>query len=146
MSDERKYRHRGYQDSGDRDRPTRGAPPPHEKKEGPRGRGLGSPTETVFRCNSCGEKRLLTEDLPFDATCTKCGTDLHTCNNCSNFDTSKHWECSKAELIPARVVKKRLRNECPQFTPKATQEFAREADPAKPKPSDARSAFDALFK
>jgi len=144
MSDDRKYRIRGYQDSGDRDRPTRGSAPPHEKKEGPRGRGLGSPTATVFRCNSCGEKRILTEDIPPDATCTKCGADLHTCNNCSHFDTSFRWECRQAEHLPARIAKKRDRNDCTQFTPKATQEFAREAE--KPKPNDARSAFDALFK
>lgn len=144
MSDERKYRHRGYQDSGDRDRPSRSAPPPHEKKEGPRGRGLGSPTETVFRCGSCGEKRLLVDDLPSDATCMKCGADLHTCSNCTQFDTSVHWECRKAELLPARVAKKRDRNDCAQWTAKATQEFAREAE--KPAPTTARSAFDALFK
>jgi hypothetical protein len=144
MSDDRKYRIRGYQDSGDRDRPTRGSAPPREQKEGPRGRGLGAPTETVFRCANCGEKRVMVEDLPADAACAKCGADLHTCSNCSSFDTSVHWECRKNELIPARVAKKRDRNDCPQFTPKAAQEFAKEAE--KPTPSDARSAFDALFK
>ena len=145
MADGPKYRQRGYQDSGDRGAPSsRGPQPPREKKEGPRGRGLGAPSETVFRCAACSEKRPLFEEIPVDATCTRCGADLHTCSNCINFDTSVHWECRRHAEIPARVPKKRDRNECPLFTPKATQEFAKDSD--KPSPGDARSAFDALFK
>lgn len=145
MSDGPKYRQRGYQDSGDRDaRSPRGPQAPREKKEGPRGRGLGAPSETVFRCAACGEKRPVFEEIPVDATCTRCGADLHTCSNCINFDTSVRWECRRFQEIPARVPKKRDRNECPLFTPKTTQEFAKDSD--KPSPGDARSAFDALFK
>jgi hypothetical protein len=145
MSDERKYRHRGYQDSGGSPDQSRGPQgPPREKKEGPRGRGLGAPSETVFRCARCGEKRSVLEEIPVDATCAKCGTDLHTCSNCIHFDTSVRWECRKHEEVPARIVKKSTRNECPHFTPKAAQEFAKES--GKGNPGDARSAFDALFK
>ena len=145
MSDERKYRHRGYQDSGGSPDPSRGPQgPPREKKEGPRGRGLGAPSETVFRCARCGEKRSVLEEIPVVATCAKCGTDLHTCSNCIHFDTSVRWECRKHEEIPARIVKKSTRNECLLFTPKTVQEFAKESD--KGNPGDARSAFDALFK
>ena len=149
MSDERKYRHRGYQDSGGSPDPSRGPQgPPREKKEGPRGRGLGAPSETVFRCARCGEKRSVLEEVPVDATCARCGTDLHTCSNCIHFDTSARWECRKHEEVPARIVKKSTRNECPLFTPKAAQEFAKESDKGNPgsSPGDARSAFDALFK
>ncbi|MEO6195722.1 MAG: hypothetical protein ABIS20_22090, partial [Thermoanaerobaculia bacterium] len=74
----------------------------------------------------------------------RCGADLHTCSNCINFDTSVRWECRRYEEIPARVPKKRDRNECPLFTPKLAQEFRKDSD--KPSPGDARSAFDALFK
>ena len=148
MSDEQKYRQRGYKDSERRDeRPRPGLQGPREKKDGPRGRGLGAPTESVFRCAACGEKRpmiLGDEPLPFDATCAKCGADLHTCSNCVNFDTSVHWECRKNAEIPARVPKKRDRNDCPLFSPKVAQEFGKESDKASP--GDARSAFDALFK
>ena len=122
MSDDTKYRQRGYKDSERKDERPRSAPQgPREKKDGPRGRGLGAPGESVFRCAACGEKQLiiLGEDpLPFDATCAKCGADLHTCSNCVNFDTSVHWECRKNAEIPARIAKKRDRNECPLFTPK----------------------------
>jgi hypothetical protein len=144
MSDDRKYRQRGYQDSGPRDVRSRLPQGPREKKEGPRGRGLGRPAETVFRCAACGEKRPLFDEIPFDATCTRCGADLHTCSNCVNFDTAVRWECRRWEEIPARVPKKRDRNECTLFTPKTAQEFGKDSD--KPSPGDARAAFDALFK
>ena len=146
MSDGPKYRQRGYKDSERDERPRPGLQGPREKKDGPRGRGLGAPSEAVFRCNACGEKRLilLGDVLPPDATCAKCGADLHTCSNCIHFDTSVRWECRKNAEIPARVAKKRDRNECPLFTPKLVQEFGKDSD--KPSPGDARSAFDALFK
>jgi hypothetical protein len=107
---------------------------------------LGAPSEAVFRCTACGEKRLimLGDVLPPDATCAKCGADLHTCSNCIHFDTSVHWECRKNAEIPARIAKKRDRNDCALFTPKLAQEYAKDA--AKGSPGDARSAFDALFK
>ena len=147
MSDGPKYRQRGYQDSDRRDeRPRPGLQGPREKKDGPRGRGLGAPSESVFRCAACGEKQLLMPDepLPLDATCRKCNADLHTCSNCVSFDTGVRWECRRHPEVPARVPKKRDRNECPLFTPKLAQEFAKDSD--KPAPGDARSAFDALFK
>src|SRR5262245_14057788 len=145
MSDDRKYRQRGYQDSGPRDgRPRPGLQGPREKKEGPRGRGLGAPSESVFRCAACGEKRPLLDEVPFDATCARCGADLHTCSNCVHFDTSARWECRKNAELPARIAKKRDRNECPLFTPKLVQEFTKDSD--KPSPGDARSAFDPLYK
>jgi hypothetical protein len=142
MSDERKYRQRGYQDSGGSGERPRGPQPPREKKEGPRGRGLGAPTETVFRCAACGEKRALAEELPVDATCGRCGADLHSCANCQHFDTGSHWECR--QTIPARVARKRDRNDCALFASKAVQEFGQDRD--KPAPTDAKAAFDALFK
>lgn len=144
MSDDRKYRQRGYKDTGDRPDRSRSSQGPPPKKDGPRGRGLGAPGETVFRCARCGEKRPVLEEIPVDATCARCGNDLHTCSNCIHFDTSARWECRKHEEVPARVVKKSTRNECPLFTPKTAQEFGKDSD--KGNPGDARSAFDALFK
>ncbi|MFY9826756.1 MAG: hypothetical protein WAM82_35710 [Thermoanaerobaculia bacterium] len=146
MSDGQKYRQRGYKDSERDEKPRPGLQGSREKKDGPRGRGLGAPSESVFRCAACGEKRLimLGDVLPPDATCAKCGADLHTCSNCIHFDTSVRWECRKNAEIPARIAKKRDKNDCAAFTPKLAQEFAKDSD--KPSPGDARSAFDALFK
>jgi hypothetical protein len=142
MSDAPKYRQRGYKDS-ERSEERRGSAPqgPREKKEGPRGRGLGAPTETAFRCGACGERQVVTE-VAMDALCGKCGQPLHTCNNCVHFDTATRWECR--QTIPARVAKKREANSCTLFTAKTVQEFGQERD--RPSPGDARSAFDALFK
>ncbi|HKH46442.1 MAG TPA: hypothetical protein VKM72_17410 [Thermoanaerobaculia bacterium] len=141
MSD-RKYRQSGYQNDAPRE--SRAPQGPREKKEGPRGRGLGGPTETVFRCARCGEQRAIADAVEHDTACAKCHTDLHTCSNCVHFDTSVRWECRKFEEIPARIVKKSTRNECTFFTPKEAQEVGRQHDRETPK--DARSAFDALFK
>jgi hypothetical protein len=145
MADDRKYRQRGYQDADrpqDRPRGPRGPQgPPRERPEGPRGRGLGAPTETVFRCNACGAKQELSGELAAEALCA-CGAALHSCSNCTHFDTSARWECRQAAAIPARVAKKSAGNTCAAFAPKATQEFGKE----RRDPSDPRAAFDALFK
>lgn len=77
--------------------------------------------------------------MAYDATCSGCGSDLHTCTNCSQFDSSAPNECRKP--IPAPVMKKAKRNDCDLFEPKVTQEF----DTDKPSPDDARAAFDSLF-
>jgi predicted RNA-binding Zn-ribbon protein involved in translation (DUF1610 family) len=145
MSDEPKYRQRGYKDSerqsggGERGRAPQG---PREKKEGPRGRGLGAPTETAFRCAACGERQLSPE-IEVTAVCPKCGQPLHTCSNCMHFDTSVRWECRQP--IPARVAKKTAANDCTFFAAKTVQEFAKDRDrPANR--DDPRAAFDALFK
>src|SRR3954467_13180686 len=93
MSDGPKYRQRGYKDS-ERSEARRGSAPqgPREKKEGPRGRGLGAPTATAFRCGACGERQVSAE-VAMEAVCGKCGQSLHTCSNCIHFDTSTRWEC-----------------------------------------------------
>lgn len=139
MSD-RKYRQSGYQDSGHserRDRPKRtgGRPDPTLK---PRGRGLGKPTDTVFRCAMCGHKEVVAE-LTQASTCGKCGTDLHTCTHCKAFDTSAPGECRKdAEYVASKAKG----NSCGDFEPRLTREFAAESPDT---PSDAKAAFDSLF-
>ncbi len=154
MSDERKYRHRGYQDSGDSRSSSapRGSQPPRPKPDGPRGRGLGAPTEAVFRCAVCGAKRQVSlepghADFPaVDATCGGCGTALHSCTHCIQFDSAVHWECRRAADLPARVAKKNAANDCALWVPKTAQEFGADRDrPAAPS-NDPRAAFDALFK
>jgi hypothetical protein len=145
---DRKYRHRGYQDEERREekRPAAEGEAPRERPEGPRGRGLGAPTVTVFRCRMCGTKQQMTGSLPFEATCTNCGNDLHTCSNCVHFDTSRPNECRKPVL--QRVTSKSKRNTCELFTPNTVQEFASDRPSAggDAASSSPRDAFDALFK
>ena len=142
MSD-RKYGHRGYLDS-DRDRgdSRRGPRGPRERKPGPRGRGLGKPTATVFRCAVCGEKQMPGTPIGLESQCWKCNADLHTCTNCRHFDSSAPGECRAS--APEYVVSKAKRNSCELFEAKASQEFAE--DLGGDTPSDAKAAFDALFK
>lgn len=139
MSD-RKYKQRGYQEDAGGGEGRRGSRPPRERREGPRGRGLGAPTATVFRCAVCGAKQEAPGAGAAAATCVQCGTDLHTCTHCAHFDTSQPNECR--EPVPVRIKAKSKRNECELFAPKAAQEFEAGHESA----SDAKAAFDALFK
>lgn len=141
----RKYGQRGYQED-DRETPEKRSPskprPSGESRHSPlkpRGRGLGKPTATVFRCAVCGHQQSVT--FGEDSVCGQCGTDLHTCTHCTFFDTSATFECRKPITEP--VMSKAKRNQCELFEPKATQEFAKEEGPG---PTKGKAAFDALFK
>ena len=134
----RKYRQQGYQDD-DRE-PRRGTQGPRPRREGPRGRGLGKPTATRFNCARCGN-HVLDHEVASDATCKECGSDLHTCTNCTYFDSSAPSECRKP--VEVRIAKKAHRNACELFEAKTVQEFASDSEGVAP--SDAKSAFDDLF-
>lgn len=143
MSDDRKYRHRGYQDT-DRDsgrRPT--GPRPPRDEGAPRGRGIDQDKAVVFRCKHCGEKVIDLDSIGVSAVCRKCGKALHACSQCANFDTSARFECSKP--IPARIPSKHAANECTFFSPAKTFDLTGSRG-AVATPDDARAAFDALFR
>ena len=144
---DRKYRHRGYMDSGgDESGRSRGrggpAGPPPPRSEGPRGRGIDLDKAVVFACKHCGEKRRDPESIGMDAVCGKCGADLHACSQCAAFDTSKRFECARP--IVARIADKKKRNSCEFFSP--AQSFDLTGSKAIGTPDDARAAFDRLFK
>jgi len=145
MSDDRKYRHRGYMDSGSSEpsgrRPS-GPRPPRNDDGAPRGRGIDQNKAVVFRCKHCGERVLDLDSIGADAVCRKCGADLHSCSQCSNFDTSARFECT--EKIPARIASKKAKNTCTFYAP--AKAFDLTGSRGEATPDDARSAFDALFK
>ena len=152
MSD-RKYRQPGYQNSDDdrRESPRPATPrPPRDPRDEPRGRGLGAPTVSAFRCARCGELSTVGAAAALEARCTKCGADLHTCTHCSSFDPAAPFQCRQP--IRERVPKKDVANRCDLFDPRVSQEFAAEKPgaasgrPEGQRPNDARSAFEALFK
>jgi hypothetical protein len=140
MSD-RKYRQHGYKDE-DRDgggrRARQQGPPP--QREGPRGRGLGAPTNSVFRCGDCGHRVSIAGGVEIGQACPSCEAPLHACVNCQHFDPSARWQC-RQEITQA-VSGKRKNNECELFAPKKVMEF--ESESAK-NPEEARAAFDDLF-
>ena len=148
MSD-RKYRQRGYQDSG-RGRPEKppGARPgPKPETFGPRMPNF-SPAHTVVRCAGCGT--ILPADFDPQGRCRRCGFELHSCKQCVHFDTAARFECSQP--IPVRIARKDARNECAFYEPRSTVE--RQTSPgsggnsvvSSRASSDPRQAFENLFK
>src|SRR6187549_3335939 len=129
MSDERKYRQRGYQDD-ERDRkpkpaarkpPEPGAPAGARRisQDGPKNINMPGFREVV-RCSQCGNP--VSSEIGFDKRCPRCGNDLHTCS--------------------PRVSPKNTRNGCTLFSPRTTVE----RETTTPRSDDARKAFDDLFK
>lgn len=151
MSD-RKYRQRGYQDEGPRQRGGGDGPQGPQRPAEPRapGRQLQSAagpktpnlmaSHEVFKCARCGNR--LSLPVGQDDRCPRCGVGVHSCINCVSFDTSSRWECSQQALV-ARVTPKDERNTCSFFEPRTTVERQTSTQAA---PNNARQAFDDLFK
>jgi hypothetical protein len=142
---ERKYRQRGYQD--DPREPRRDQRPAEKKEYAPRGQPPVAPKtfnmpgfREVVRCARCGNELTAAVVWSPEGRCNRCGTDLHACAQCANFDTSAAFECQKP--VPVRISPKDARNACESFEPRTTVE--RETKSAAP--TSARQAFDDLFK
>jgi len=140
MSD-RKYRQRGYQDY---DREPQRSQPQGQKpqsrpadREGPRSPKMMAFGESV-KCSSCGAKA--PNSITFESTCPNCRAELHSCRQCTYFDPSATFQCSKT--IPARIVNKNARNTCELFLPRTVVERQTSSGA----PTDARQAFANLFK
>jgi hypothetical protein len=148
---DRKYKHKGYQDSGYSSSDSGGSRPqtprpdsrPQRMEGAPRGRTAGGFGPEAFKCNQCGQLRHNLGELTHEETCGKCNADLHTCGNCRFFDTTTLWECR--ENIPARVSGKHARNTCTFFSPKIVRDLSADKGKMLQTPDDARKAFDALF-
>jgi hypothetical protein len=156
MDDDRKYKQRGYMDSERESRERR--PLDRPKPSGPRqpidvtGPRLPRLLQNVVaaRCFNCSTA--LPSDVDWKAKCPKCGVALHCCKQCAHFEPSTRFQCLKP--IPVRIAVKDQANECELFSPRVT--VARDAAPANnnsnsvpqaPRnPTDARAAFDNLFK
>ena len=156
MDDDRKYKSRGYMDSNResngfrQDRPKPSGPRPSIDITGPR---LPRLLQNVAaaRCFSCSTA--LPADSEWKGVCPKCSSALHCCKQCAHFEPSTRFQCLKP--IAVRIPAKDQTNECELFDPRVT--IARDVAPAGPahmssgtpaprSPSDARAAFDNLFK
>ena len=136
---DRKYKQRGYRQDDDRDRQPRPAKAQKTDVRAPRMPAF----REVTRCALCGTQiRIEIGGIEFAEQCPKCGSDLHTCKNCLNFDPGARFQCRKP--ITERIAKKDARNECEIFEPRKTVE--RETTQATEPDRDPRSAFDKLFK
>ena len=132
---DRKYRQRGYQDSGREEREKRPAKKP--ETFGPRRLSMPGKRE-VIRCASCAT--ILPPGLDLNGKCLKCGFELHSCKMCSYFDPSAHFECTQP--IKERIPRKVAHNHCQLYMLRSTIE--RETSTSRP--LDARAAFENLFK
>jgi len=141
---DRKYRQRGYQDSGTerREEPRGGAKPAPKRDNtfGPRPVQMPG-TRLVSRCAQCGTLLQSVTDSP--GQCPKCGFELHSCKQCSYFDPSSRFECSQP--IPERIPRKDARNECTFYSMSVRVE-KETSTPGSARPTDARQAFENLFK
>lgn len=149
---ERKYRQRGYQDEGPRNRDRGGSPPvpkrpPEQRAPGREFQSANGPktpnlmaSHEVFKCARCGNN--LQTPVAADARCARCGVDVHSCINCVSFDTGSRLECSQTSLT-VRVSPKDERNTCSLFEARTTVERQTRTQVA---PNSARQAFDDLFK
>ena len=168
MDSDRKYRQNGYSDSngfgngnngprnGDRPKPT--GPRPSIDITGPR---LPRLVQSVAasRCYSCSTTLMPGSDLT--GPCPKCGVQLHCCKQCSHFEPSTRFQCNKP--VPVRIPLKDGANDCTLFSARVTvarevtsTHLAGAGGPRQPAPSlntppprnasDARDAFDRLFK
>ncbi len=157
----RKYRHRGYQDSGDdrdrdRDRDRGPAARPRDdlsfeekiQRKSMR-HAIDRETREVLRCHACGT---VVDDfgaIGFDSACAKCGEALHCCRNCAHFNTSARWQCSAD--IPEPIGDKLRANRCGEYSARLvldhTGRRGRAAGPGGGGSSnDPREAFNNLFK
>lgn len=145
MSD-RKYKQRGYQDSGgDREKSPAAKPQRKDRDKdtfGPRPVQMPG-THAVSRCSQCGT--LLPTGIEPTAKCPKCGFELHSCRQCTYFDTSSRFECSQP--IPERIPRKDERNQCAFYSMRVRVEKETSTPVAvAARPEDARKAFENLFK
>jgi hypothetical protein len=158
---DRKYGHRGYRDAEKNEKKERGHQEKRPPSGGPRGADQFGPrtprmvgTVTRGRCANCGA--VLAPGFDPNATCPKCQFELHSCKQCRFFDTAAQFECTQP--IPERITPKDARNQCTFYEFRMTVEkdtaptsYAQPsanggAPPSPSRPTDARQAFENLFK
>ena len=148
---ERKYRQRGYQDEP---REPRDRKPEQAKKEyAPRGQPPIAPKtfsmpgfRDVVKCARCGAELTVAAAWSAAGQCPRCQGDLHSCAQCTHFDTSAAFECQRP--IAARISPKDARNTCTYFEPRTTvqRETTSQTSTSGGGVSSAKKAFDDLFK
>ncbi len=123
-------------DSGGEER-ERKRPGPKPENIGPRTPNLPE-RRSLWRCASCAN--ILPAEVDPSGQCPHCGAPLHSCRQCTFFDPSNRYECSRP--ITARISNKEAKNECALFVPRTTIE----RETSSSRPLDARAAFENLFR
>ncbi len=148
---DRKYGHKGYQDSGRDDRDRSKAPPqkPLTPEERAQLRSLRHAVQReaneVVRCPNCGRNIPQIGVIVPDTACPHCNTPLHSCRACRHFDSGARWECRAP--IAERVADKGKANACPQFDARRVLDATGKRTTGNGAGSgDPKSQFDSLFK
>jgi hypothetical protein len=98
---------------------------------------------TTVKCGLCGTVLPATfDEITRTTQCPQCGGDLHTCKNCVNFNPASRFECEQP--ITQRISPKDRRADCDLFEVQTTVE--KDVTSSKVSPSDAKAAFEDLFK
>ncbi len=158
---DRKYRQKGYHDRDSEEKKRNRTERPSEQPPRPKQDLLGPRTPRMVgtvmraRCSNCGA--VLAPGFDPSGQCPRCHSEMHCCKQCVHFDTGKQFECTQP--IPERITKKDAKNNCSFFELRMTVEkdtspvtYAAVKPPAAPasvsssRPSDARQAFENLFK
>ena len=151
---DRKYRQSGYQDRGEEKQVSKPQQPrAKDNTFGPRAIQMPG-TRTVSRCAQCGVVLRMVDP---SSKCPQCGFELHSCKQCVYFDPSERNECRQP--VPMRVSRKDQKNECSFYAIKTAVERetttstgrtpstgASSVTSAPSTASDARRAFENLFK
>jgi len=142
-----KYKQKGYRDSEQKKPEHRKEPPrPRTPEERQLRHMMERSANLVLRCHQCSTVAGTGENLSASATCASCGAALHCCRNCASFDTGARWECRAA--ITAPVLDKTAANSCELFQANTVLDATgrRSGGGSSSAPTDARAAFDNLFK
>ncbi len=95
-----------------------------DPRDAPRGRGLGAPTASAFRCASCGEQQSLAAAAGLAARCTAADPICTPAPTARISIPARAAQCRQPQVT--LVMRKSTANECVQFEPRERQEFAAE--------------------
>jgi hypothetical protein len=149
---ERKYGHKGYQDSSredrDRDRPRTPPPSPLTPEQRAQQRSLRHAVQReaneVMRCPNCGRDVLASGAVGAETRCPHCAASLHACRACRHFDTGARWACRAPITEP--VAEKSKANSCTLFEARLVLDATGKRAAAAGNSSDPKSQFENLFK
>jgi hypothetical protein len=138
MSDDRKYRQRGYQEY---DRGQRSGPP----QRGADGRpaSLFTAFKSVVRCDGCGAELPPQFTIGPESRCGKCQAPLHTCRTCARFTPGSPLDC--AHMTGGKITDRGAANTCLRFEPRVVQ-VKETSFRSSPTPDQARAALENLFR
>jgi hypothetical protein len=139
-----KYRQKGYRDSEfKRDDRKKEPPKPRTPEERQLRHMMERSANLVLRCFQCSADAGSIDGLGSLSKCGSCGAALHVCRNCANFDTGARWECRAPITDP--VLDKTAANDCAFFKANTVLDATGRRSGGST-PTDARAAFDNLFK